>query len=268
MMRDQLEEIEQLSQTLSLIKQYLKRLEIPKNELKKYRKKIDLSPDYPLFGVELQQLRTLARDLNKYYKSHDFARFFKLFESLWINEENSLEERYLAMLLMQSRRRDLDEPDVCLDAWNWIWREENLRFIQNWTLVEHIANTVTYQIMEAWFEIKEASDIIWNDLKEHAFNEDNKWEQCLAILTPLKRLSKNPEWVLPTLEMIVFALRTEDPDVGRAIEMVLRESAKADSDMTFKFIKRFKEKSPVITANSLKYISRYFSVEQKKELGL
>lgn len=267
-MLEQLKEIEQLSQTLKIIKEYLNRLKLPEQELKEYREKLDLPQLYPLYGVNLAQLRTIVKELHKLYKTYDFARFFKLFEALWINEHNSLEERYLAMLLLQLRRRDLDEPDVCLDVWYWIWNEKNFKFVQDWSLAQHIANTTSYQIMEAWFELNEATDIIWDDLKQHAFNEENTWERCLAILTPLKKLSKNPEWVIPTLEVIVYALRSDNPYVGRSIEMVLREAAKANSLPVFEFIKLFKDKSTIIQTKSLKYISRYFTDEQKEALGL
>lgn len=263
-----MEEIEQLSNTLRVVKEYLSRLELSPKELKKERQNIGLPDDYPFHGVDIKQLRTLARELHKIYKNHDYARFFKLIEALWANDHNSLEERYLAMLLLQQRRRDLNEPDVCLDTWSWMWREKTLMFIQNFSLVDMIINTVSYQIMEAWFELKEADSIVWDDLKAHASEYENKWEQCLAVMTPVKRLSKYPEWVMPTLEVVMYALRSDDEDVGRAIELALREAAKANSDLVFEYIKRFMNKSPVITTDSLRYVARYFSKSQNAELGL
>lgn len=268
-MQEQLKEIEQLSNILRLTKEYLERLKLSKKELEKYKAQLNLPKNYPVYGIEIAKLRTWAREIHKLYRNQDYPRFFKLFEALWENEHNSLEERYIAMILLQQRRKDLEEPDVCLDTWSWLWREKNLKFIQNFSLIEHIVNTVTYQIMEAWFEIKEAEDLIWKDLKEHALSPSgNKWEQCLAILTPLKKLNENPEWVLPTLEVLVFALNSEDEDVQRAIELVLRESAKANPSLIFEFIKRFINKSPAIIPNNLKYVGRYFSEEQKIELGI
>ena len=189
-MQEQLKEIEQLSQTLKIIKEYLERLQIREEEKEEYRINLGLPLLYPIYGIEISRLRNLVKELHKYYKTYDFARFFKLFESLWINEHNSIEERYVAMSMLQQRRRDLDEPDVCLDTWYWIWQDKHFKFVKDWSLTQHIANTVSYQIMEAWFELKESASIIWNDLKTHAYNYDNKWEQCLAILTPLKKLSK------------------------------------------------------------------------------
>ncbi len=268
-MQEQLKEIEQLANILRLTKEYLNRLKLSDKELAKYKKQIELPDKYPVYGVDTSKLRIWAREIYKLYRTADFAKFFKLFEALWENEHNSLEERYIAMILLQQRRKDLGEPDVCLDTWAWLWREKNLKYIQNFSLVEHIANTVTYQIMEAWFEIREAEDIIWKDLKEHAFSpSNNKWEQCLAILTPFRKLNEKPEWVLPTLEVVTYALRSTDVDVHRAIELVFRESAKSHPDLIFEFIKRFINKSPAIVPDNLKFVSRYLSDEQKKEINL
>ncbi|HKZ41156.1 MAG TPA: DNA alkylation repair protein, partial [Candidatus Hodarchaeales archaeon] len=239
--------VEELNISQRLIKKFFEEEQKPEKELKAYRKELEIPARVQVYGVEISVVRKFAQTLTKIYKNYDFPRFLKLVDILW-QKDTSLEEHYLALLLIQSRKRELDEVDVCLDLWNWLWSafKEN---VLDWSLCELIANTIGYQIIEAWSSAEdEESGRFWEDLKNKAKDDRHgNFGKVFAVLCPLKRINKlGTKAVLPTLEVILSAIakfEREEKEVNLAMErammLTMRECAKTDPEITYPFVKKF-----------------------------
>ena len=268
---DELSAVEEVSIAQSVVKQFLEKEKLPDKELKALRKKMGLPKKVQFFGVELTKLRALARMLHKKFKIYDFPRFFKLVEVLW-NPNTSLDEHYLALLLIQLRRKDLSEVDVCLDLWNWLWADFKNN-VYDWSLTELIASSIGYQIIETWqtIEDEETNQIIWDSLKEKATDDaSGPYGKIFAVLCPVKRIQKLGEAaVLPSLEVILSAIakfEVDDKEIGdamtRAIILTMRECAKTNPIIVLEFLNKFYKYLP---DEVIKDMSRYYKKEPEKE---
>ncbi|MHA1990257.1 MAG: DNA alkylation repair protein [Candidatus Hodarchaeales archaeon] len=268
---DQIGEVEELNIAQRLMKEFLDHEKLPDEEIEKLRKKNKIPESVEMFGVDLSTLRQFSRMLSKVYKAYDFPRFFKLIEILWMPEA-SLEEHYLALLLIQNRKKDLAEVDVCLDLWNFLWGDfkEN---VHDWTLTELIATTIGYQIIETWqsIEDEETNQIIWDSLKEKAADERNgSFGKIFAVMCPVRRIRKlGKDAVLPSLEVVLSAIakfEAEEREIGKAMEraimLTLRECAKTNPKILLQFINRFYKFFPI---KVIKDMSRYYKEETEKK---
>ena len=269
---DQLGEVEELNIAQRLTKEFLDHEKLSEEEIEKLRKDMKIPEHVEMYGVDISTLRQFARMLAKVYKSYDFPRFFKLVEILWIPEA-SLEEHYLALLLIQTRKKDLSEVDVCLDLWNFLWSDfkEN---VNDWSLTELIATTVGYQIIETWQAIddEETNQIIWDSLKEKAADERNgSFGKIFAVMCPVRRIRKlGQSAVLPSLEVVLSAIakfEAEEKEIGKAMEraiiLTLRECAKTDLNIAIQFISKFYKFFPL---RVIKDLGRYYREDEYKEL--
>ena len=268
---NQIEAVEELNIAQRLTKEFLEHEKIPEDELGKLRIKNKIPEDLEFFGVDISTLREFARMLAKVYRAYDFPRFFKLVEILW-TPISSLEEHYLALLLIQTRKKDLSEVDVCLDLWNFIWRDfkEN---VHDWTLTELIATTIGYQIIETWQAIddEETNQIIWDSLKEKAADERNgSFGKIFAVMCPVRRIRKlGQSAVLPSLEVVLSAIakfEAQEKEIGKAMEraiiLTLRECAKTDSGIVLQFLDKFYKIFPF---NVVKDMRRYYKEDPDKK---
>lgn len=262
---DQIGEVEELNIAQRLMKEFLDHEKLPDEEIEKLREKNKIPDSVEMFGVDLTILRQFARMLSKVYKSYDFPRFFKLIEILWTSR-SSLEEHYLALLLIQTRKKDLAEVDVCLDLWNFLWRDFKDN-VHDWSLTELIATTIGYQIIETWqsIEDEETNQIIWDSLKEKAVDERNgSFGKIFAVMCPVRRIRKlGQDAVLPSLEVVLSAIakfEAEEKEIGkamtRAIILTLRECAKTNPKILLQFIGRFYKVFPFAV---IKDMGRYYN---------
>ena len=265
-------ELEELNTAQKLTKEFLEEEKSSKESIAELRKKLKIPAKDTVYGVDLTRLREFAKMLTRVYRFYDFPRFFKLVNVLW-NTSTSLEEHYLALILLAQRKKDLDEPDVCLDLWNWLWNNFGQN-VHDWSLTELITGTIGNQIIETWgsIEDEEASSQIWEDLKERARDEKNGYYgKVFAVLCPVKRIQKlGYDAILPTLEVILSAIaQLENPDdeagddLERGIMLSMRECAKADLDLVYQFLKKFYQFLPI---KVVKDMYRYFNEEQKTEM--
>ncbi|MFW9928706.1 MAG: DNA alkylation repair protein [Candidatus Thorarchaeota archaeon] len=245
---DQINVVEELNIAQRLTKEFLEHEKASDVEIKEFRDKNKIPDFVEIWGVDVSKLRQFSRMLAKVYKGYDFPRFFKLVEILWV-PDSSLEEHYLALLLLQSRKKDLSEVDVCLDLWNWLWGnfKEN---VHDWSLTELIAGSIGYQIIETWQAIddEETNQIIWDSLKDKAADERNgPFGKIFSVLCPVKRIQKlGQSAVLPSLEVILSAIakfEVEEKEIGdvmeRTIILTMRECAKTDSAIVMEFLKKY-----------------------------
>lgn len=175
-------------------------------------------------GVSVPNNRMVARRHHK---------FISLNEIKIILSSKIHEERLLALLILSEKFKTKNEK-IRSEIFDFYADEENLKFINNWDLVD----TSCYKIFGEYLACNpEKIDLIYEYSKS-----DNLWKRRISIVSTLAFIRK---FVFDhTMKISELLLNDKHDLIHKAAGWMLREVGKRDQDILISFLKENRHKMP------------------------